>query len=149
MSKTPPTNVPQIDAGSSRRAGSGSDSGGGDIRFRDIELRLLDAGAKAKEDLNREADQRFWLRNLAIFVCICLIVFMATLLWHGGYHYFSGDYSKKPPVHIVAIYIAPIISMTTVTIAVLVAAFRGYKDADVSDGIGAATSAAKSGILGN
>ncbi|MFG6620626.1 hypothetical protein ACGYK3_13975 [Sulfitobacter sp. 1A05707] len=99
-------------------------------RFSDIELRLLDANAKAKENLNREADQRHNLRRLSVGVGVALMIGMGVMLWHVSHSIFTTSYFEKPSMYIVAALVAPILSMTTVSIALLVAAFRGFKDSD-------------------
>jgi hypothetical protein len=39
-------------------------------RFEELTFRSLEAEAKAKENINSEADQRYWLRWLAVFICL-------------------------------------------------------------------------------
>lgn len=119
-----------------------------DKRFSDIELRLLDAGAKSKENLNREADQRFNLRRLAVAVGVLLIIGMGVMLCHVSHAIFTPSYFEKPSMYIVAALVAPILSMTTVSIALLVAAFRGFKDSDGNDSVAMTTDVARSaGII--
>lgn len=102
-------------------------------RFEAIELRLIDAEAKAKENRNRETDQRYVLRWVAVVCAGLLIIGMATMLWHLA-HWTVGNPSNAPASFIVAIFVAPILSMTTLALALLVAAFRGYKDSDEATG---------------
>lgn len=102
-----------------------------DGRFSDIELRLLDAGAKSKENINREADQRFKLRRLAVTVSVLL---MGGMLYYVLHYVFTPSYFEKPSLYIVAAFVAPILSMTTVSIALLIAAFRGFRNSDGVDG---------------
>jgi cation transport ATPase len=94
---------------------------------------LIDAEAKAKENRNRETDQRYVLRWVAV-ICACLLIIgMATMLWHLA-HWTVGNPGNAPASFIVAIFVAPILSMTTLALALLVAAFRGYKDSDEATG---------------
>lgn len=102
-------------------------------RFEAIELRLIDAEAKAKENRNRETDQRHVLRWAAVGCAGSLIVGMAVTLWHVA-HWTVGNPANAPASVLVAIFVAPIISMTTLALALLVAAFRGYKDGDEATG---------------
>jgi hypothetical protein len=112
-------------------------------RFSDIELRLLDANAKSKENLNREADQRLNLRRLPVGVGVVLMIGMGVMLWHVSHSVFSPSYFERPSMYIVAALVAPILSMTTVSIALLVAAFRRFKDSDEKNGATATAEAAR------
>jgi hypothetical protein len=93
----------------------------------DYEFRLLEADAKARENLNREADQRYWLRWVAVTLVVLIILGMAIFLAHVA-HWLPNEPNSTSVV--VALHLAPIISMTTLAIALLVAAFRGFKDGD-------------------
>lgn len=95
-----------------------------------FELRMLDADANAKDKLNREADQRFYLRWAAVLIAFAVMVGMATLLCHVGYYILTKDVTKVPSAFLLAVYVAPIVSITTVSLALLVAAFRAFKDGD-------------------
>lgn len=119
------SSVPEIDQESSEPAKSASlDSS------ETPEYRVLKADAKAKENLNRESDQRYSLRKLVIWVCIALMVAMCGLLLYVVCSLVESDKVKASPSIFIAAYLAPIASMTTVAIALLVAAFRGYRDSD-------------------
>ncbi len=133
--------VPDLDKSGEDRITDLSD------RLNEIELRLLDAGARAKENLNREADQRYWLRWLAVSVCTLMIAGMGVLLWHAAHSYLLPVYTEFSSSYIVAVYLAPIVSMTSLAIALLVAAFRAFKDSDGSSVAMAATETAKVGKL--
>lgn len=93
----------------------------------DYEYRLLEADAKARENLNREADQRYWLRWVAVGLVVLIILGMACLLAHVA-HWLPNE--PKAASAVIALHLAPIVSMTTLAIALLVAAFRGFKDGD-------------------
>jgi hypothetical protein len=127
--------VPTLDANTKSEAE--------DRRFSDIELRLLDAGAKSKENVNREADQRFNLRRLAVGMGVILIFGMGVMLYHVAHAVFTPHYFEKPSMYVVAALVAPILSMTTVSIALLVAAFRGFKGSDEADAAKMTTDAAR------
>jgi hypothetical protein len=116
-------------------------------RFEEIELRLIDAEAKAKENRNRETDQRYFFRFVAVGCACLLILGMATMLWHLA-HWTVGNPNNAPASFIVAIFVAPILSMTTLALALLVAAFRGYKESDEATGATLASQGMKAtGIL--
>lgn len=133
----PSGSVPNIDQGGAAPRAS--------ARVEDIELRLLDANAKSKENVNKEADQRYWLRWLAVAVSILLICGMGFILWHASHKVLGLSYVQSQGVYIIAAFVAPIVSMTTLSLALLVAAFRGFKDSDAKDGGGVAMNAARTG----
>lgn len=107
-------------------------------RLNKAEAELLDLGAKRKS--NREADQRFWLRNIVIAIVIVIILGMGSLLWHVA-HWLPDD--PKSMGAVIALHIAPIVSITTLSIALLVAAFRGFKDGDEKAGTAIVTEGAR------
>lgn len=117
--------------------------GGGEERFAAIELRLLDADAKAKENVNRESGQRFWLRWIAVGLACAVVGGMGWMLTHVVHHVLSLQRAGAPASFIIAIYVAPIISITTIALAMLVAAFRGFKDKDSANGASLAADAAR------
>lgn len=80
--------------------------------FTAFELRTLDADAKAKENINREADQRYYLRWGAVALCIAVVIGMSTMLYHVGYYMLTKPVRDVPAAFLVAIYVAPIVSMS-------------------------------------
>jgi hypothetical protein len=109
------------------------------------EFRLLQADAKARENLNREADQRYWLRWAVVGLAVLVIVGMGGLLIHVS-HWLPKDPNAIGAV--IALHVAPIASMTTLAIALLVAAFRGFKDGDEKSSADVANTSIKaSGLL--
>ena len=132
--------VPPVDASSSEGLPS--------TKYEAIELRALDADAKAKENVNRETDQRYTFRWIAVFAgCIVIIIMGCTL--NSVYHRMPELAAKKIPAAVlVAMFIAPVTSMTALALALQVAAFRGFKDGDESKGASAASEGLKaSGFL--
>jgi hypothetical protein len=131
MAEEPPT-VPPVDVEPTGVDGpSGRD---------DHEFRLLEADAKARENLNREADQRYRLRWIAVGLVILIIAGMGGLLAHVA-HWLPRETNAMGAV--IALHLAPIVSMTTLAIALLVAAFRGFKDGDEKAGAAIATEGAR------
>lgn len=116
--------VPRVDEEPTR---NGSQA---DKKLNDIELRQLDAGAKAKENINREADQRHRFRTRTVVLSSVLILTMGAVLWHVSHTVLTPHDFKIPSSFLVSMLVAPIVSMTTTCIALLVAAFRGYKEGD-------------------
>jgi hypothetical protein len=99
-------------------------------RYEEFQFRALEAEAKAKEHLNREADQRYFLRWLAVASCLAIIIGMGYLLSHVVHKLMTLNTFGAPSAYIVAVYVAPIVSMSTLSISLLIAAFRGFKDSD-------------------
>jgi hypothetical protein len=135
MAKVPPVDAePQDDASSKK--------------YEAIELRVLDADAKAKENVNRETDQRYTLRWIAV-VAGCIIITIMACTLNSVYHKLPELAAYKiPGAVLVAMFIAPITSMTALALALQVAAFRGFKDGDESKGVSAASEGLKAtGLL--
>jgi len=110
-----------------------------------IEFRLLKADAKARESVIREADQRYWLRWFAVVVVSVIIVGMGFLLIHVA-HWLPLD--GRAIGAVIALHLAPIASMTALAIALMVAAFRGFKDGDEKAGATIAAGALKASGIG-
>lgn len=124
-------------------------SGGGETANQiKITNRLLDAEAKAREHANRETDQRYYLRYGAVLIAILLMAGMGWMLAHVSHHFFTLKLLGAPSGLIVAMFVAPIISLTTISLSLLVAAFRGYKDGDQNTGMDVASNGMKAvGLL--
>ena len=132
MDEVAPT-VPLIDGGAPRKV---------ELNERgDYEFRLLEADAKARENLNREADQRYWLRWAAVVLVVLIIGGMALLLNHVSHWLPNNSVMINA---LIALHVAPIVSMTTLAIALLVAAFRGFKEGDEKAGTFLASDGARS-----
>ncbi|MCW2308810.1 hypothetical protein [Rhodobium gokarnense] len=114
-------------------------------RQTNIEFRLLEASAKAKENLNREADQRYYLRWLAVIVALAIIFMMSFALFHMSHNVIWGTILTVPATYAIALVVSPIISITAILIALFIAAFRGFKKDDEENFI----SAAKDGMRGS
>ena len=85
--------------------------------------RLVDAEITAMENLNREADQRYWLRWLAVAVVISLMAVMGVIIF-GSNQLLAPDRFAMPVINVIALFIVPIVSITSLAIALLIAAFR-------------------------
>lgn len=108
-----------------------------------IEYRLLEASAKAKENLNREADQRYYLRWLAVILGLLIIGVMIVVLFHMSHRVLIGPILLAPTAYGMTLIIVPIVSMTTIVLALLIAAFRGFKAGDEDSAVSAATNSAR------
>lgn len=96
-----------------------------------LELRLLEAEAQLKEHGNREAGQRYWLKWFAVLLGAIVVVAMAALLTHLVHMVFWGPILLARSAFSVAMIVAPIASITTITVAIFVGAFRKFEDKDV------------------
>jgi hypothetical protein len=100
-------------------------------RSEDLErLELLETDRALRTLQKREAGQRYWLRWIAVFTGILVIGGMSAVLTHlvhrtfwGPFHFASGAFS-------VAMIVAPIASITAITVALFVGAFRKFDDKD-------------------
>ena len=95
----------------------------------EIEKHILEAYSKDRENLIREDDMRHTLRKSAAFAAIVFSVIM-LIVWLASYYllYWRGDCLMESSVHVIAVMITPIVSITTILTAMLLAAFRGRKD---------------------
>jgi hypothetical protein len=108
--------------------------------FEKLEARLLETDRAFRAMQMREANQRYWLKNIAVGTGLGAIVGMSFLLTHlfhqtfwGPLHFASGAFS-------VAMIVAPIASITAITVALFVGAFRKFDDKDMDTiGSGAAS----------
>jgi uncharacterized membrane protein len=109
-----------------------------------VEYTLLKAEAKIAEKASREADQRYWIKWIAVAFGFVTVCFMAGLLWHVLHQIFSSPYNIMilSPAFLVVIVTAPILSITTIVGAVFVGAFRqkddGEKDSSLADRVSGA-----------
>ena len=113
-----------------------------------LELRLLEAEALLKEHGNREAGQRFWLKWFAVGTGAIVVTAMACLLTHLVHMVFWGPILLVGSAFSVAMIVAPIASITTITVAIFVGAFRRFDDKDASkltNGVGTASTYWSSG----
>lgn len=105
------------------------------------EQEFLDAEAKARSLQNREFDQRFWLRWLAVVLGIIVIVFMSIALLHMAHSALSPNIQYLSPAFAVAMIVAPVLSITAITVTILIGAFRRFGDSDLDGSSGAVAGA--------
>jgi len=116
-------NVPKIDP-----ALGGSE----DPKLREkLEFELLEAEAKLKRLANREIGQRFIIKWIAIVTGWLVILGMAALLVHFFHKAFWGSFLFVSPSFAVAMIVAPVASITAITVAIFVGAFRRFEDKDL------------------
>lgn len=104
-----------------------------------LELRLLRIEAENQDLKQREYGQRRVIRWIAVLTGILVIVGMGAVLTHLVHSTFWGPFHFASGAFAVAMIIAPIISITTITVALFVGAFRKFEEKDMESlGNGAA-----------
>lgn len=107
-------------------------------------IRLMDAEATFRENVNREADQRhhlrIWAVSLASFVVLLLIIVLFWIVVQIP----DLAASATDSAFLVALYVAPIAAISTLSVALLLAAFRGSKDGDDTKAAGVAAEGVRS-----
>lgn len=113
--------------------------------YEEVELRQIDADAKARENLNREADQRFHLRYWAVVVASLLMLLFVIIAIHilNSVPYLLDK--KATPLLVVGLYVPPIAAVVTLSVSLLLAAFRGTKEMDGETAVQAGMNGAKIG----
>lgn len=106
------------------------------------DLGRLSAEGKARELFVREISQRIWIRWVAICLAVAVMVFMGCVLWHAVHAYFWGPFVTVPQSVAIAMFLGPIVSITTITVMLAIGAFRKFRDDDVGP-VGASTLAAE------
>jgi biotin transporter BioY len=111
-------------------------------RLEELEFRLLEASVKEKALRHREDDQRYLLKWVAAIAGIVVIVAMGALVTHLVHHVFWGPFLFANAAFTVAMIVAPITSITAITVALFVGAFRKFDDKDlekVGNGVSSAS----------
>lgn len=108
-----------------------------------LEFELLEAEAALRRLARREVGQRLWLRWIAVACGVLVIAGMATMLGHLVHRVFWGPFAFAGSAFSVAMIVAPITSITAITVALFVGAFRRFDDKDLEslgngfkDGVG-------------
>lgn len=108
-----------------------------------------DADAELREQQIREIKTRIWMRWIVLAVSVIMIGFMGLIMAHQLHHIFAWKFLAVPRSFAIALVVAPSVSMTTVTVALLVGAFRNYKDSDDQNFSSVAIEGAKQALGGN
>lgn len=101
------------------------------FRNEELEFELLEAERALRKLLTREAGQRYWLRWIAVGLGIVVVLGMAYTLAHLLHHTFIGPFHFASPAFSVAMVVAPITSITAITVALFVGAFRRFEEKDL------------------
>ena len=113
-----------------------------------IELRKLDAEVKLIEAKAGEYRQRFIVRWVTVAIGVIVVVAMFVVLIHLSHSSIRGYLAPSSASFMVAIVVAPILSITTVTVAMFVGAFRKFDEGDLEkagNGVTGIASVLKSG----
>lgn len=94
-----------------------------------FELRKLDAESKGLENINRDAEQRLRFRTYAMGTSLALITGFLALLIHVICELLPSQSASSPSLQVAA-FVAPIVSITAITITLLAGAFRGFREND-------------------
>lgn len=97
----------------------------------DSTSRALSAEDKYNRLLYHEVFQRICMRYAAIFIAIIVITIMVLFACNVLSRYFFGPFIFIPPAIAVAIFVAPIVSVSAITIMLMIGAFRRFKDDDI------------------
>jgi hypothetical protein len=99
--------------------------------FNDFEHKLLELSKSVKTLQQAELRQRIWLRWGAAALGVLVIVGMSLMLWHLMHHLlFFGLFIRVPASVAVVMFVAPVLSITTITVILFIAAFRRFEDKD-------------------
>lgn len=84
----------------------------------------LNHEAQVRELIKREIKQRIFIRWTALAVAMTAVVYMAILLICASHWYFWGKFISVPRSVAVTMFLAPIVSITTITVMLAVGAFN-------------------------
>jgi len=97
-----------------------------------LEYEVLQLGAALQLLQKRELSQKLRLRWIAVIVGLTVVVGMAAMLAHFLHNIFVGPFVFVSSALSVALVLAPIASITSVTIALFIGAFRRFEDKDAN-----------------
>ena len=95
------------------------------------ELKLLGLEATLKGLANREIGQRYLIKWIAIGTGVGVILCMFGILVHMFHQFLWGPFIAASPALSVAMIVAPIVSITTITVAIFIGAFRKFEEKDL------------------
>ena len=116
-------------------------------RYISIEERSLEASAREKENRNKEAEQRIFLRTAAVILAVVVMLAMVAMFLYVTHLFVAKGIPEDSPVYVIVALIAPVVSVTAISIAFLLGVFRGYKDVDGDKAIQAVADVARSSVV--
>ncbi|MCJ8506561.1 hypothetical protein MUU53_01400 [Rhizobium lemnae] len=106
-------------------------------RLNEIESRLeatsLDADAHQRILVIREIRQRILMRYMAVSIAILVIVGMSVMSYHVFKQLLVGPVVFVPGLVMVSLFVAPLLSISAITIMLMIGAFRRFKDEDMDN----------------
>lgn len=99
--------------------------------------------ALAQNELSHESEERYLLiseirqrilmRKIAVGTALIVVIFMAGVLMHATHSFFWGRFVVIPQAIAIAMFIGPIVSITTLAVVLMVGAFRRFKEEDMNN----------------
>lgn len=90
--------------------------------------------AKQQRDCReKDSDQRRDIRRKAVRLAVCVICFMGFLVVADVVMAICGISAQVDGSVRIALFVSPIVAISTITIVLLVGAFRGFKDKDMKN----------------
>lgn len=111
-------------------AGVEDPSGLSNSQREELELRLLTAEARLMEISAKEAGQRHRIRWIAVITGLIVILVMFSLLGHTLHRVHWWPMFRPSTAFMIVIVVGPVASITTITIALFIGAFRKFEDKD-------------------
>lgn len=96
-----------------------------------LEHELLERELVLFDIKRRAVSQRQTIKWIAIVAGVVVMLGMALVLWHLSHNAFWGPFLLVSPAFSVAMVVAPIASITAITVALFVGAFRRFEDRDM------------------
>lgn len=118
--KVIPPNAPSV---------GGSD--GQHTRREELELEVLDLEAKLKRLAHKEIGQRYIIKWMAVITGGLVIAMMVGIMTHLFHSLFWGPIFISSPALAVAMIVAPVASITAITVALFIGAFRKFDEKDL------------------
>ena len=110
----------------------------GNERLEQLELELLEAEANGQKLKNYETVQRILFRWIAVILGIVVVIAAGVGMWHVVHMVFWGPFVFASAAFSVAIIVAPLLCVTTITVTFFIGAFGRFKEKDLDE--------AKSGV---
>lgn len=98
-----------------------------------IEGDQLGKGDELRNSELSDKSQHRWLQWIAVGVSVIVILGFSCLLYHLTHKIFLGTQSELPDSVLVAMFVTPIVSITTITIFLLIGVFRKFKDKGIDN----------------
>lgn len=98
-----------------------------------LEFELLELETAIQKLNKREVGQRYFIKWIAVISGILITCCMFLMMWHLVHAAFWGPFAFASSAFTVAMVVAPIFSVTTITVALFVGAFGRFKEKDMEN----------------